>query len=84
LIEWTIEPSAQGDRLILTPGDRLILKWNEKGGPTVSPPMRKGFGSRMIEHGLALELEGLAHLDYAPEGLVCTMNFPASKVVHHG
>jgi PAS domain S-box-containing protein len=84
LIEWTIEPSAQGDRLILTQGDRLILKWNEKGGPTVSPPTRKGFGSRMIEHGLALELEGLAHLDYAPEGLVCTMNFPASKVVHHG
>ena len=76
LVEWTIEPSALGDRLILT--------WTEKGGPTVSPPSRKGFGSRMIEQGLALELEGTAHLDYTPEGLICTMNFPASKVVHHG
>jgi PAS domain S-box-containing protein len=76
LIEWTIEPSALGDRLILT--------WKEKGGPTVAPPSREGFGSRMIEQGLALELEGMAHLDYTPEGLVCTMNFPAQMVAHHG
>jgi two-component sensor histidine kinase len=76
LIEWTIEPSVQGDRLILT--------WKEKGGPAVSPPSRKGFGSRMIEQGLALELDGVAQIDYAPEGLVCTMNFPAQMVAHHG
>lgn len=76
LIEWTIEPSAQGDR--------LILIWKEKDGPTISPPTRKGFGSRMIEQGLALELEGTALLDYTPEGLVCTMNFPAQMVAHHG
>ncbi|HUQ37097.1 MAG TPA: HWE histidine kinase domain-containing protein [Aestuariivirga sp.] len=76
LIEWTIEPSAQGDRLILT--------WTEKGGPSVSPPSRKGFGSRMIEQGLTHELEGTAHLDYTPEGLICTMNFPAQKVIHYG
>ena len=76
LIEWTIEPSSDGNR--------LILRWVETGGPPLSPPSRKGFGSRMIEQGLALELEGTAHLDYAPEGLVCTMNFPAQNVAHHG
>ena len=76
LIEWTLEPSADGDR--------IILRWQEKGGPKVSPPTRKGFGTRMIEQGLALELEGTAHLDYAPDGLICTMNFPAPKVTHHG
>ena len=76
LIDWMIEPSSQGDR--------LILHWQEKGGPRVTPPARGGFGSRMIEEGLALELEGTAHLDYAPEGLICTMNFPAPKVADHG
>lgn len=76
LVEWAIEPSPGGDR--------IILRWQERGGPKVSPPRRKGFGTRMIEQGLALELEGTAHLDYAPDGLICTMNFPAPKVTHHG
>jgi PAS domain S-box-containing protein len=76
LIDWTIEPSSEGDR--------LILRWQEKGGTAVAPPAREGFGSRMIEQGLGLELEGSAHLDYTPDGLICTMNFPAPKVAHNG
>lgn len=76
LIDWSIEPSPQGDR--------LILYWRERDGPKVSAPTRKGFGTRMIEQGLALELEGTADLDYAPEGLICTMNFPAPNVTHNG
>ena len=76
LIEWTLEPSSDGDR--------ILVRWQEKDGPRVSPPTRKGFGTRMIEEGLALELEGTAHLDYASAGLICTMNFPAPKVTHIG
>ncbi len=76
LIEWTIEPSSEGDR--------IILRWQEKDGPRVSPPTREGFGSRMIEQGLPLELEGTAHLDYAPAGLICTMNFPAPEIAPNG
>jgi hypothetical protein len=33
----------------------------------------KGFGSRVIERGLAHEVEGTVDLDYRPNGLVCTM-----------
>ncbi len=69
LIDWTIEPAPQGDR--------LLLRWQEKGGPPVKPPSRKGFGSQVIERGLAHELEGTAHLDYRSDGVVCTINFPA-------
>jgi PAS domain S-box-containing protein len=76
LIEWTIEPSSSGDR--------LNLRWVETGGPPVSPPAHKGFGSRMIEQGLALELEGTAELDYKPDGLICTMNFSIQKIAQHG
>jgi PAS domain S-box-containing protein len=74
LIEWTSQPSPKGNR--------LILRWQEIGGPRVTPPSRKGFGSRMIEQGLAHELEGTAHLDYAPGGLVCTIDLPFPEVTH--
>lgn len=69
LIAWTIEPSANGTR--------LILRWQEQGGPPVTPPSRKGFGSRVLETGLAHELRGSVDLDYRPDGLVCIINIPA-------
>ena len=37
---------------------RFRLRWQEQGGPPVSPPKRKGFGSLMIERVLAEQLEG--------------------------
>jgi PAS domain S-box-containing protein len=77
LIEWTMKPSPPD-------GNRLFLHWQEKGGPTVTPPSRKGFGSRVIERGLAHELEGTVHLAYRSDGLVCTMNIPTPKGARHG
>lgn len=75
-ISWTIEPSPEGDR--------LHLRWQEKDGPPVAPPSRKGFGSRVIERGLAHELEGTVNLDYRTAGIVCTINFLASNGVLDG
>lgn len=58
-------------------GDRLSLRWQEKDGPRVAPPSRKGFGSQVLERGLAHELEAVVHLDFRPDGVVCTINLPA-------
>jgi two-component sensor histidine kinase len=55
---------------------RLRLAWHERGGPPVRPPSHKGFGSRLIERGLAHELEGRVRLDYAREGLACEIDMP--------
>ena len=60
-------------------GDRLILHWQEKDGPSVTPPTRKGFGTRVIERGLPHELEGTVTLDYRVDGVVCTINIPAPR-----
>lgn len=68
-VSWTIESTPEGNR--------LLLHWQEKDGPPVTPPSRKGFGSRVLERGLAHELEGSVHLDYRSDGVVCTMNIPA-------
>lgn len=62
-LRWTAEPHAKGLN--------LLLEWIERGGPPVSPPTRRGFGSRLIERGLSAELNGDVRLTFEPEGLVC-------------
>lgn len=51
----------------------LRLRWAERGGPPVAPPTHHGFGSRLIERGLAHELGGGATLEFLPDGLVCSI-----------
>ncbi len=75
-ITWDIEPRPEGDR--------LTLYWREENGPPVTPPSRKGFGSRVIERGLAHELDGTTRLDYRPDGVVCTINIPAPQGARNG
>ena len=54
-------------------GADLEITWQESGGPIVKPPTRRGFGSRLIEWGLAGEPRSEASLTYAPSGLVCRL-----------
>ncbi len=61
----------------------IELSWKESGGPQVRPRSRKGFGSRLIEQGLAHELGGSARLDYLPQGLCCTIRFPVTLIEEH-
>jgi len=56
---------------------RLLLEWRERGGPAVTPPTRRGFGTRMLERALAGDLKAQVRLDFAPEGLVCTIEATA-------
>lgn len=67
-ITWQLEAK--------TDGDRMQLLWKESGGPPVSPPGRKGFGSRLIERGLAQELNGEVKLTYDPAGVSCEIAMP--------
>jgi PAS domain S-box-containing protein len=67
-ITWQAEPALKGDR--------IQLRWQESGGPLVTPPSRKGFGSRLIEGGLAQELGGEVRLYYEPAGMVCQISMP--------
>ncbi|WP_332769896.1 HWE histidine kinase domain-containing protein [Phenylobacterium sp.] len=64
-IEWDV---VRGPR-----SRRLRLTWTETGGPPVTPPPRRGFGTRLIERGLARELNGSAHVAFPPEGVICTV-----------
>lgn len=68
-IRWTVAPD--------TKGSRLIIHWQERDGPPVVPPTHKGFGSWVIERGLAHELGGRVKVDYLQQGLSCTIDIPA-------
>jgi PAS domain S-box-containing protein len=67
LITWTV---ASGDR------PRLDLRWQERDGPPVVAPTRRGFGTRLIERSLAQDIGGHVQLTYAPTGVMCVMNVP--------
>lgn len=54
----------------------LHFSWQEKGGPPVVPPSRRGFGSRLIERSLAQELEGQVTITFEPDGVICSIEAP--------
>jgi PAS domain S-box-containing protein len=54
----------------------LLLRWEEKDGPAVKPLSRKGFGSRLIERSLAHDLNGEVRIEYAPSGVICSVEAP--------
>ena len=67
-IEWKVL-HPKGER-------SLHISWVESGGPTVAVPTRKGFGSNVLQRGLALELDAVVQLEYLPGGVHCGINIP--------
>jgi PAS domain S-box-containing protein len=59
-------------------GEAVLLTWAESGGPIVRPPVRRGFGSTLIEHALASEFAGEVQIAFPPQGVICTMRLPIS------
>ncbi|MFO1013702.1 MAG: HWE histidine kinase domain-containing protein [Caulobacteraceae bacterium] len=55
---------------------RITVEWSEHGGPEAGEPGRRGFGTRLLERGLAGELAGTVKLDYLPQGVICRMDLP--------
>jgi two-component sensor histidine kinase len=60
---------------IITADDKpkLRLIWTEAGGPQVTGPVHRGFGSRLIERSVRDQLGGEATVDFLPGGVVCTV-----------
>ncbi|MDB5445972.1 MAG: sensor histidine kinase/response regulator, partial [Phenylobacterium sp.] len=56
------------------------LIWMESGGPTVSPPVRRGFGSTLLEQVTGRELNGEAVVEYRPSGVRARLGAAASAV----
>jgi PAS domain S-box-containing protein len=68
-IDWTVRTDEER---------RLFLRWQERGGPPVSVPGSRGFGTNLIEESLRAHA-GTASIHYEREGLTCdiTLTLPS-------
>ena len=63
-----------------TKGSRALrVTWQETGGPPVQAPTHRGFGTRLIERGLASDLGGEARIEFARDGLICTLDIAVEE-----
>lgn len=63
-------------------GPRFIISWTESGGPEVVKPLRRGFGTTVVEM-TAAALSGKVELRFEPEGcrwrLECALSHVAAR-----
>jgi light-regulated signal transduction histidine kinase (bacteriophytochrome)/CheY-like chemotaxis protein len=60
------------------------IDWQERNGPPVKVPERRGFGSTIIERSIPFELGGTTEVDYRPTGVVARFGLPAVHVRDKG
>ena len=70
LVDWAVANHAK---------PQLSLTWREVGGPSVTPPARRGFGSRLIERNVRHDLAGDVKLDYATAGFSAEFSVPLDQ-----
>lgn len=61
--------------------ETVVLRWVEAGGPpVVGEPLKRGFGSELVDRALRSQLS--AHMEFAwlPSGLVVVIELDASKI----
>ncbi len=77
-VAWDIFPGASAPEA--TPA-LLKLTWAEAGGPAVSPPTRRGFGTTLIERALTHEIDAEVSREFLAGGLLCMMAVPLTEEV---
>ncbi|WP_432798351.1 PAS domain S-box protein [Poriferisphaera sp. WC338] len=53
---------------------QLHIHWEEKDGPTVKVPERKGFGTKLMKGLIEYELQGRLEIAYHETGIVCDID----------
>ncbi|PTM97574.1 sensor histidine kinase [Mycoplana dimorpha] len=69
-LNWMTDP---------TDSTRFRLCWRESGGPEVASPLRRGFGSRLIEGLASGQLQGSVEIRYDPAGVRCDIHAPLAS-----
>lgn len=72
-ITWSVEPGEHAPE--------LSFAWLERGGPAVTPPVRRGFGTRLIERAIAAEAGAKVDLSFASRGVECELRVPLKDEV---
>ena len=62
--------------------DRLVIEWQETGGPAVQVPDRPGHGMEVIRDLLPYELDANVDLAFASGGVRCRFDIPVSQLTN--
>ena len=62
------------------PEGGFTLRWNESGGPAVSPPERRGFGSTLLDRVTGRELGGEGRVEYRADGVQAMLRADARAI----
>jgi PAS domain S-box-containing protein len=68
-VTWSLAEGADAEK-------RLHIAWMERDGPPVEIPQHRGFGSRLLEHVLTLQIGADVSVSYRPEGLQVRVELP--------
>ncbi len=71
-IDWTVTGGARDARFRLT--------WRESGGPPVSEPPSKGFGSKLIGQMIGADFGGRTELRFDPSGVTWSIDAPLTPL----
>ena len=76
-VSWEVE-QVSGRRPLLR------LRWVETGGPPVTDvPSRQGFGGRVLDGTVRIQLGGKVSLTWKPVGLICDIEVPLGTDSDH-
>jgi two-component sensor histidine kinase len=67
-VYWTLIDAANGPA--------LLCEWTERDGPVVTPPMREGFGSMLLNRVLSQQIRAEVKVAFEPEGFRLRMIVP--------
>lgn len=70
-IDITCKPGQDG---------AMSVTWVESDGPAVKPPLRRGFGSTIIERSIPYELGGEAEISYPLSGVRARLLIPSPHI----
>lgn len=63
-LSWRVEEAGGGQ-------SRLALEWKEHTRRPITPPVREGFGSRLIRFAAPQKSDGTVELHFEPDGVRC-------------
>jgi PAS domain S-box-containing protein len=69
-VSWSLTEEA--DR-------RLRILWQERDGPAVTAPRRKGFGTHLMDKLFASQTGARVEMNYKPQGLEATFEMPLPR-----
>lgn len=67
-VRWGGEPREAGEV--------VVLEWEERGGPIVRHPERRGFGSKLVDALVRRQIRGEIAVDFAETGLKVQLTLP--------